>query len=215
MNLNPNSNSKAGAASSGKHFLLLDATPRANGYDPLRDLLAGKWKAGDILSDIVPPTHTRSGYIRAGILARMFLQSHRRVLLVDPEDPASPTTTRLYDRAWLGGHKPFRVPCANWRLCQNPEGPCTAYRYEPSGAKDKNPGGTEHLCLYCRRVLGPSPYSREQTAQRNRARAGQPRKPRGPRKVAPRLVAFDPASGKVVALPRAEAKAEAKAGTKA
>lgn len=111
-------------------------------------------------------------------LERRRRQGFDAVLLMDPEHPDSQETTKLYTQKWLhdGTAYKYRVPCGNWRRCQNPEGPATVHYSPPS----KNPLRTGPvICRDCRLKAGPSELNRSITAQRNQEVAEKRRKERG------------------------------------
>lgn len=133
----------------------------------LKAALRGKWPRSAVLAEGTP----QAAAIRANELLEAVGDGPENILLLDPADPSK---TKLYSRRWLSRSYRFRVPCGEWAKCDNPEGPITAH-YAPPG---KKAASEPSLCKHCRLRQGPTQRNREVTAQRNRDRAGQPRKRR-------------------------------------
>lgn len=134
---------------------------------PLRKLLSGEWNPEQVIHTLEDTTEQRASWHAKSYLEESDGQpAYPRVLLLDPEDPANPYTTKLYSQEWLYETAyAYRLPCGNWLHCENPKGPVTVHYAAPG----KHPGRVgPALCAFCRLKVGPTQRHRDGLAERNR-----------------------------------------------
>lgn len=118
----------------------------------------------DILQGRVPKSLTDEERER---LSRRKRLGYEALVLLDPENPSCQETTKHYRLEWQGFSYRYRVPCAQWQHCENPEGPATAHYKPPSNRRN---GERPILCGHCRTAAGPSVLNRAILSERNRTR---------------------------------------------